>query len=108
MAELQEVIKQYKRMCKNTDCCDCPFFDTRELSYYKTNNPCDSLVLARPEVCEPIIMEWAAEHPEPVFPTWYEYLSDYYRAAFGDMAVIARQPIPADIAQKLGIEPKEA
>jgi hypothetical protein len=64
------------------------------------------------------VMKWAAEHPEPVYPTWGEWLYDMHV-----VSVQARQtplpnlyytiesamlkPIPADIAEKLGIEPKE-
>jgi hypothetical protein len=66
-------------------------------------------------------MSWAAEHPEPVYPTWCEWLVDK------GVVNVARMPvdysggivteikpsgkmyehIPADIAEKLGIEPKE-
>lgn len=54
-------------------------------------------------------MRWDADHPEPVYPTWVEW--------FREMGVVSPKqeyfhdwllkPIPADIAQKLGIEPKE-
>lgn len=79
------------------------------------------------------IQSWAAEHPEPVYPTWGEWLEqqgicfssitnysyvngitipevfNYQiegKTAFmcGDKV---NEPIPADIAEKLGIEPKE-
>jgi hypothetical protein len=48
---------------------------------------------------ETIITTWVAEHTEPVYPSWWEWL-----AAGG---LDPDDPIPADIAQKLGIEPKE-
>jgi hypothetical protein len=48
--------------------------------------------------------KWSAEHPEPVYPSLYENLTDMYSAAWN---MIKDKPIPADIAQKLGIEPKE-
>lgn len=61
------------------------------------------------------------EHPEPVYPTWWQWLAD------NGVVDVARIPdgcygaiitkiepsgkmyehIPADIAEKLGIEPKE-
>jgi hypothetical protein len=114
MAEFQEVIKQYKRMCDNNDCCDCPFFDTTELSYYKFNNFCNILVLAHPEVYESLIMQWASKNPEPVYPTWKEWLlaAGYAKEiddSFGcKMTNFAwNTPMPSDIAQKLGVEPKE-
>jgi hypothetical protein len=61
-------------------------------------------------------MAWATEHPEPVYPTWEQYLADLMTA---DMKAdktdnpnsvenyMRKTRIPADIAQKLGIEPKE-
>jgi hypothetical protein len=57
-------------------------------------------------------MRWAAEHPEPVYPTWGEYLCNI--GLIGDCTesedVLLRlfnNVIPANLAQKLGIEPKE-
>ena len=62
----------------------------------------------------------AAEHPEPVYPTWAEWLNSigviigerpfpalnipvYVYQASTKML----EPIPADIAEKLGVTPKE-
>ena len=56
---------------------------------------------------EQLIKRWVEENPEVTYPTWYEYLNKHYRAAFGDWHLIGKQCIPADIAEKLGIEPKE-
>ena len=59
------------------------------------------------------IMSWAAEHPEPVYPTWAEWLETVgvvdvnQDKGFILMKPEVKNPIPADIAQKLGIEPKE-
>jgi hypothetical protein len=54
------------------------------------------------------ITAWAAEHTV-VYPTWEEWLSDKYNLAYNDdfRLAMSREYIPADIAQKLGIEPKE-
>ena len=67
------------------------------------------------------VMAWAAEHPEPVYPTWAEWLNSIgviisdrpfptlnipvcvYQA--GRKMV---EPIPANIAEKLEIMPKES
>lgn len=54
-------------------------------------------------------MAWAAEHPEPVYPTWIDVLilygvTDETGYNYLDSAY---NHIPADIAEKLGIEPKE-
>ena len=58
--------------------------------------------------CEKIIMSWAAEHPEPVYPAWRDWLRDQY-PMLGPytMTDILESPIPADIAEKLGLQPKE-
>lgn len=76
---------------------------------------------------ETIITTWAAEHPEPVYPTWREWLiklgivsfeTDFRALLDTRPTTLANtvkayineegsKPIPADIAQKLGIEPKE-
>lgn len=104
MSEFSEVVKQLGRICASNfgecDICDLSPFCPSKTSLDKYAKS------GRAERLEEMVMKWAAEHPV-VYPTWYKYLSDYYRAAFGDMSVINKQPIPADIAQKLGIEPKE-
>jgi hypothetical protein len=54
------------------------------------------------------IMAWAAEHPEPVYPTWGEWLNTYGVVSdnfFSNAKML--DPIPADIAEKLGVKPKE-
>lgn len=104
MAEFREVMAQFARLCdyySQNGCHGCPV-DEEGFNCACEKQGCSK---SSAEDLEAIIMSWAAEHPV-VYPTWYEYLSDYYRAAFGDMSVISKQPIPADIAQKLGIELK--
>ena len=56
-------------------------------------------------------MSWAAEHPEPVYPQYLDWFLEQFglerNVRFGDLIDALKQPIPADIAQKLGLEPKE-
>ncbi len=70
-------------------------------------------------------MSWAAEHPEPVYPTWGEWLISVGAARKIPTGIPFELPdrrivdppwetvvdtnthIPADIAQKLGIKPNE-
>jgi len=59
---------------------------------------------AVPEIQEAVIKKWAAEHPESVYPTWGEWLQRMYNSM--NYAGIFITPIPADIAQKLGVPPK--
>lgn len=130
MAEFKEVCKQWRRLCMS--------FDDKAAKNYR---PCAELcpVGANPvcgelrestqedvEKFEAAIMSWAAENPEPVYPTWVEWLSkqdlveikegqfvkrriDAYEYESKTVVILnanAAKPIPADIAQKLGIEPK--
>lgn len=106
--EFQEVIRQKKRMCQSTMCCECDIYRLCGEDLFE----CQRFINNNPKKAEEIIMSWAAEHPAQVYPTWGEYLCDI--GLIGDCTesedVIFRlfnNVIPADIAQKLGIEPKE-
>ena len=53
------------------------------------------------------IQSWAEENPEPIYPTWFEW----FKTVVSDEEMLQRgmywdMQIPADIAQKLGIEPR--
>lgn len=114
MAEFQEVIKQFKRMCSyyqgNLKCpMGCPMNGVNI-------SQCRKILVEQPEITEKTVMAWAAEHPEPVYPTWAEWLHDngiildtrqYDEVESWILGIEAMKPIPADIAQKLGLEPKE-
>ena len=79
--------------------------------------------------CEEVerrVMQWAAKHAEPVYPTWSEWQNSVFPDAEIDIIPCIfgsrdrfncekkqcyqciAEPIPADIAEKLGIKPKEA
>ena len=116
MAEFQEVIRQWQRMCiaklRLGDCNieGCPLYQ---------NDACEAICDAAEEKpdyaeVERVVMAWSAEHPEPVYPTWLEWLKDVgliivspsgSSCAFDFTS--ASDHIPADIAEKLGLEPKE-
>ena len=108
MAEFQEVIEQFKRLCDsaNQDCLNCGL----------GNMSCSMKDIVDNSVeFEKRVMSWAAEHPSPVYPTWVEYLVGIgvipheIRLETVDalMDTHLLKPIPADIAEKLGIKPKE-
>lgn len=106
MAEFQEVCKHLKRMCEQygNNCIKCPFENKDFCSLSAGDRTAETYKKA-----EEIVMKWAAEHPEPVYPTWVEWLRQngvvpYGQKCFHDWLL---KPIPADIAQKLGITPKE-
>lgn len=124
MAEFAEVMRQARRLCEeqqNMDCCvSCPMqgkegcmvvADVENIDYVETERK---------------IMDWAAEHPEPVYPSWTEgwkqlfpdgdgvpcpgrFDMKYYVKNCTEMscAKCKNAPIPAEIAKKLGIKPKE-
>lgn len=112
MAEFKEVINQWMRRC---EACD----ENENVKCRIGGRVCDAFYKMRkhinPEFIEQDVMSWAAENPEPVYPTWGEWLMqfDVMGRTCQDMPNPyfakdkAASPIPADIAQKLGIEPKE-
>ena len=124
MAELsfQEVMRQLNRLCSHYQNCGengCPMFDECGNIGAHCSGPKHSNRI------EKIVMDWAAEHPEPVYPSWFEWLEkigvagrayDLEPYFIGDKEILLRtaaftpkafEPIPADIAEKLGLEPKE-
>lgn len=126
MAEFVEVMKQKVRMCDTIPHCK----DCRLSSYNNsTRLHCNVFSKKHAKEAEKIIMEWAAAHPEPVYPMWDEwwkqtfsdaversapcwrYLVDPSRLAEfcvgKDCENCRNRPIPADIAKKLGVKPLE-
>ena len=104
MSEFVQTMKNWRRMCQHmsdmfgdSSCDRCPlvgcaaiYEDDGEMDYADVKNKVDA---------------WAAEHPEPVYPTWGEWLQRMYNSM--NYAGIFITPIPADIAQKLGLQTKE-
>jgi hypothetical protein len=128
VAEFQVVAKELERMCNTIHavsgkCCtdECPLY-CEDLCYAQA-----MVHVHGDEACnlEKVVMSWAVEHPEPVYPTWLEWMKSIGIIPYMMGLVTAREedgtfcdghvnitekalkPIPADIAQKLGIEPKE-
>ena len=124
MAKFIEVMEQAKRMCESFSdghCSKCPIGNADVLE-------CGIMVTSEMD-CEDVerrVMQWAAEHPEPVYPTWREWQNSVFPDAeiditpctFGSRdrlncflektcSTCKEQQIPADIAEKLGIKPKE-
>ena len=121
MAEFAEVMKQWRRIC---DVCTCSNkgelinFPECPIILEHCGYPCDEIpqdwTEEMTEQFEKIVMAWAAEHPEPVYPTWGEWLEDYMCAVEAPIdtpksisAWMYQTPISEEMAQKLGIEPKE-
>lgn len=120
MAEFQAIMKQAKRMCEaQNDCEECPIFEECDGSGYVSLD-----CTADAEVVERKIMDWAAKNPEPRYPSWNEWQGANFQMAeraicaahfmdAGDAGCYAsgnncdkcrERPIPADVADKLGIK----
>ena len=123
MAEFVEVMRQAKRMCKSyrNDCAGCGLaHDASEcpLEALPEDWPVESHRLAG---IERIVMDWAAAHPEPRYPSWNEAWKQLFPDAkcipcpvnhFGvgrkcehNCVECKNRPMTADIAEKLGIKP---
>lgn len=118
MAEYTEVMKQYARMCEMLrPCGQCPLSARNNESAVC----CTTYMQECPAKSERIIMDWAAAHPEPHWPTWREWQNklfpdnsraickaEYmkrYNDCHGVCDNCGNTPIPPDIAAKLGIDP---
>lgn len=123
MAEFTEVMQQVKRMCDATvsaRCHECTLWrpETESCSLYGDNDGVDYADMERR------VMAWAAEHPAQRYPTWREWQERMFPDAGNDMNPCSflsytecrckgwstcyecrERPIPADIAEKLGIKP---
>lgn len=109
MADFVQTMKDWKRMCISCqpNCEKCGLFEMG----------CDTAnMMDEPVRAEKMIAKWVEEHPEPVYPTWYEWLTSIgavTRKVKPDVASNLIEtglldPIPANIAEKLGIIPKES
>ena len=128
MAEFWEVIRQAHRMCDAYDCDHCPITCESVLCALASDKDLTCSVIKK---FESKVMQWAKEHSEPQYPTWKEWQEENFpdigsklkpcnfMMAGKWLNIIGggcdcltcddciRQPIPADIAKKLGIRPKE-
>ncbi len=123
MAEFTEVMRQAKRMCAaHGGMCNsrnCPLDNGEACRLAADQDDVDYNEVER------IIMAWAAEHPASRYPTWNEWQNSMFPdrgrdpspCEFDDCSRFKckekncgqcmDEPIPADIAAKLGIRPIE-
>lgn len=125
LMDFVQTMKDWRRMCKaqeaieKTDPCRvCPLANNGNdcCGIYEDNDGNDTRDYAR---IEGVVARWAKENPEPVYPTWGEWFVEHgdlvdgwqnatNAAWMANTALsIFMKSIPADIAEKLGIEPKE-
>lgn len=109
--EFKKAMAIMRMMCNNVEvyCEKCPLFINDNCS---TRPWVDSDV----EQVEGILDKWDKTHQEPQYQTWWEWLADKGIVPEEVKPIVAYElsktglvnPIPADIAEKLGLKPKEA
>ena len=121
MTNFAQTMHDWQRMCNyfdehyHEDCCHiCPIQNCGAIWEMEDTTNWGEI--------EEIISTWAKEHKEPIFPSWREYLkkmglitpkSVYFSDENGagvkledGLTEKANQPIPAEIATALGLEPR--
>ena len=118
MSDFVQTMKDWRRMCKaqetieKTDPCRvCPLANNGNdcCGIYEDNDGNDTRDYAH---IEGVIARWAKEHPEPVYPSMAKYLEKFGITIRRDGSLQAdffkaHEPMDADIAEKLGMKPKE-
>lgn len=117
MAEFKNVHRNMVRMCdamraEDNGCAPCPL-----------DGICAKFITLSEDAIatiERVVTEWAAEHPEPVYPSWEEGWRQLFpeakRTPCPDnlglkncthvvCTVCKSRPMPAEVAEKLGIKP---
>lgn len=133
MAEFIEVMRQARRMCNSFggECSDkCPLNSAIQVEEGCYRDLCICVCGGYEEaykLIEERVMQWATAHPAPVYPSWNEWYRKNFPDAYYDGKRMCPRifgggadcdsendcdkcrdwPIPADIAAKLGIKPKE-
>ena len=131
MAEFTEIVKQAHRMCGSyDDKCDtsCPLGSANNPDGLKLCQYIGFTDLESAKEIEKRVLVWAAEHPEPVYPS----LNEAWKSLFPDSSVVPCPkwcfgkdyypifvcaehdcnycksiPMHPELAEKLGIKPKE-
>lgn len=121
MAEFSEVIKNGQRLCASHEsCCSdgCPlyYFCDRMMDTmgYLFRNQNSNMI----NELEKAITDWTKKNPEPIYPTWFEWLkeqgliTDQPVDVFGlglpcsfDFERAERTRIPENVARTLGVKP---
>ncbi len=129
MAEFLDVVRQATRMCEyyicgsDLSCEQCPLSRKNVRCGFTLYLDIGNIDDEEAAEIEQVIMAWAAEHPVLRYPTWSEWQKNVFPGAGDDMYPCSflsytecgckrsscdecrERPIPADIAEKLGIRP---
>ena len=114
VAEFQIVAKEIERLCKTyqnkcrTD--ECPLY-LEDLCYAQTMSHIHDYETGE---LESVVMRWSEEHPAPEYPYMIDVLYDVFNmpkglnvSNAGIWEWLNTIRISEDVAEKLGIEPKE-
>ena len=105
--EICDFLKSWKRMCNSmtemNGCEDCPIVKNTHGARCG-DMPCE---MQDVESIAREVEKWAAENPEPVYPSYIEVFGWAHKKTWAEIKDILANPIPADIAEKLGLQPKE-
>lgn len=126
MSEFTKTMQDWRRMCNafvkqyDNDCCKyC------KLDHLKSCGAIWEIEEGTYGNIAETVDAWAAENPGPVYPTWAEWMAEQRLAEYKGRVIHERRengnyvtkveavlskaaykPIPADIAEKLGLKPK--
>lgn len=106
MAEYIDVMRQWQRMCKSMQMKDMPCKEWCPLGRNQTCGELECASLDEINVAEAVILKWAKENPEPVYPSWLEAMG-WGELQWCEVKAILARPMDSENAKKLGIEPKE-
>ena len=122
MTNFSQIMRDWRRMCNKMDegyeveaCLHCPLTLADV-----TKSGCDAIYTDWAadvdwDKIASVVEAWAKENPEPIYPTWEMYLAERMTADMQDGKThnpqsveeyMRQTSIPADIAEKLGLEPK--
>ena len=105
MADFVQTMKDWRRMCKTLGAENC-----EGCKLHEDGNDCVAVYEGEMDYAkvEKTVTDWAAENPVPVYPTWIEWFQrQVWKKGTDASPMFLYDPIPADIAEKLGIEPME-
>lgn len=123
MAEFVKTMEEARRLCAAQENCEkCPIWYARlEVCRIGAAFNDDKIV---DTITEGIILSWAKEHPEPAYPSWekawkqifpdarYTPCPDCFgleyrvpKCAYLSCTECKSRPMPAEVAEKLGIKP---
>ena len=111
MSDFAKTMRDWKRLCDSMDkkysddCCkNCPLCGFGCGGIFEMPENTDWRLLQEK------VYTWAAENPEPQYPTWAEWFLETNQVGrerhMNDWHSLLHSPIPADIATKLGLKPK--